>query len=337
MRIRPGQRSLQLLVALTLWSLLSFSWPILSWLIPIVLTGVFAAAVREFFVLSDSLRQFKVTRTLPSPVPRDQPFAVSLIIENNSPSSWSAEIRDVFPSVAAPRTWLTTAMLHAGRATTVSASVRIPVRGCFTFGPMWIRLHGRWGLLEAQTTYGTPQVLQVYPESMRSEEELAKDAADELRLLDQLRYSRHRGVGTEFESLEEFRFGDDPRRIDWRTSARCGRHIVRRYQIERHRDVIVLVDCGRLMGSDAKQGTKLDCAVDAALRLLRLALRGGDRCGLGVFDDQVLGYLRPAGGQRALATFLASLYDVQSRWRESDFGNMFATLQSRQTKRALVV
>jgi uncharacterized protein (DUF58 family) len=192
-------------------------------------------------------------------------------------------------------------------------------------------------LLEAQRSFGKPQAVQIYPESTRSQEALAKDSADELRLLDQLKLSRHRGVGTEFESLEEFRYGDDPRRIDWRTTARYRRPIVRRYQVERHRDIIVLIDCGRLMGADAKHGTKLDCAVDAALRLLRLALRGGDRCGLGIFDDQVLGFMRPIGGDRALPIFLASLYDLQSRWRESDFSAMFATVQSRQSKRSLVI
>ena len=153
----------------------------------------------------------------------------------------------------------------------MSTQLRIAVRGKYTFGPAWIRLHGRWKLLEAQKAVDTTQAVQMYPESLLCEEELAKDAADELRLLDQLRSSRHRGVGTEFESLEEFRDGDDPRRIDRRTTARDRRPIVRRYQIERHRDLIVLLDCGRLMGTDARKGTKLDCAVDAALRLVRLA------------------------------------------------------------------
>ena len=112
---------------------------------------------------------------------------------------------------------------------------------------------------------------------------------------------------------------------------------MRRYQIERHRDLIVLVDCGRLMGADARKGTKLDCAVDAALRLVRVAARGGDRCGLGIFDDRVLGYLRPIGGQAVMPTFLASLYAVKSHWREIDFSAMFATVQARQTKRAMIV
>jgi uncharacterized protein (DUF58 family) len=198
-------------------------------------------------------------------------------------------------------------------------------------------LRGALGLLEGQTSLGKSTAIDVYPDNDQSEEALAKDAADELRLLDKLKQSRQRGVGTEFESLTEFREGDDPRRVDWRTSARFRRLIVRRYQIERHRDLIVLVDCGRLMGADAKTGSKLDCAVDAALRLMRTALRVGDRCGLGIFDNEVRGFLRPIGGTAAMQTFLASLYALESRWRESDFSPMFATVQNRQPKRALII
>jgi uncharacterized protein (DUF58 family) len=328
MKVRPGKRLLQLCGALAAWSLLCFSWPVLGWLIPIVPIVGCGFAIREYVLLGRGLRQIQLRRSLPASVPRDHWFDVTLEITNRAPFTWWSEIRDEFPVTAEPRMWIAPVNLPAGRTVSISNSVRIPARGKFAFGPTWIRLHGRWGLLEAQQAFGTPQALQVYPESLQSQEELAKDAADELKLLDQLRSSRHRGVGTEFESLEEFRSGDDPRRIDWRTSARYRRPIVRRYQIERHRDLIVLLDCGRLMGGDAKKGTKLDCAVDATLRLLRLALRGGDRCGLGIFDDQVLGYLRPIGGREALQVFLARLYGVQSRLRESDFSAMFGTVQS---------
>jgi uncharacterized protein (DUF58 family) len=337
MKVRPGRRMLHVLSALVAWSVVAFIWPVLAWLIPVVLVAAVAASVREYVDLSSAMRQIAIKRSLPTPVGRDRPFEVALEIENHSRRDWSAEIRDEFPAPAEPRWWLTPLELARGGATTISTKVRIPIRGQFTFGPVWIRLHGRWKLLEAQQAFDATQAVQIYPESLLSHEELAKDAADELRLLDQLRFSRHRGVGTEFESLEEFRYGDDPRRIDWRTSARARRPIVRRYQIERHRDLIVLVDCGRLMGADARKGTKLDCAVDAALRLVRVAARGGDRCGLGIFDDRVLGYLRPISGQAVMPTFLASLYSVKSHWRESDFSAMFATVQARQTKRAMIV
>jgi len=179
--------------------------------------------------------------------------------------------------------------------------------------------------------------VKVLPESFSTGESLLQDKRAALLLLDKMSQARQQGVGTEFDQLSEFRDGDDPRRIDWRTTARFGRPIVRRFRVERHRDVMLIIDCGRLMGADAVHGTKLDCAVDSALMLGRTVLEGGDRCGLGLFDDQVLGYLPPVSGSSAMRALTESACSVQSRWREADFTRMFATLQSRQSKRSLLV
>ena len=99
--------------------------------------------------------------------------------------------------------------------------------------------------------------------------------------------------------------------IDWRTTARYGRPIVRRYQIERHRDVMILIDCGRLMGTETDRGSKLDCAVDSALLLSRVALQSGDRCGIGLFDNEVRGYLPPVSGAAAMNALADCVYDSQ--------------------------
>jgi uncharacterized protein (DUF58 family) len=337
MKVRPGKRLVGLFLGLAVWSTMGLIWLPLLLPIPLVLVGVGMAATTEYRKLRQNIDKLTVNQRVPNLVARGRSFQVEIEIANPSKSPFSASVRVEAPEVAEPKLWHEPLTIAADGSTLVHRSFRIPQRGKFAFGPTWLRLLGPLGLLEAQRSYAAPIDIQVYPESLCSREELAKDSADEARLLEQLRYSRHRGVGTEFESLEDFRFGDDLRRIDWRATARSRRPIVRRYQIERHRDLIVLVDCGRLMGTDAKRGTKLDCAVDAALRLMRLALRGGDRCGLGIFDDQVLGYFRPIGGRGAMQTFVSCLYDVQSRYRESDFAPMFATLQSRQSKRALVV
>jgi len=337
MKARPGGRLVTALVALAMWSVVGFSWPFARWLIPLALAIIVVLALMDFTRLRRGLRDLTVRRMLPSPVGRGQPFSVTLAIRNDGPADWAAQVRDEVPSTAQPNMWIERAAVPHQRATDIAGTFVVPVRGRFTFGPVWVRLVGRFGMVEAQRAFDQVQPVQVYPESLLSPHELAKDAADEIRLLDQLRHTRHHGAGTQFESLEEFRQGDDPRHIDWRTTARHRRPVIRRFQVERHRDIMLLVDCGRLMGADAQRGTKLDCGIDAALRLVRIALRGGDRCGLGIFDDSVVGYLRPIGGAGSLPTFLASLYDLQPRWRETDFGPMFARLQSRLTKRALVI
>ena len=101
--------------------------------------------------------------------------------------------------------------------------------------------------------------------------------------------------------------------------------------------MIVLVDSRAVDGDRCRQGTKLDLAVDAALRLIRTALATGDRCGLGVFDNEVRGIRGRSSGTGAMPTFVAALYALESRWRESDFSPMFATIQARQPKRSLII
>src|SRR5690606_33697824 len=149
--------------------------------------------------------------------------------------------------------------------------------------------------------------------------------------------TRQYGSGTEFDSLHPFREGDDPRRIDWRATARHRMPVVRRYQVERHRDVMILIDCGRLMGSATDTGSKLDCAVDAALNLARVTLHSGDRCGVAAYDRTVRGFLPPLSGIASLGHIVESVYDLQTRWLESDFTQIHGQLQTRQPKRSLLV
>lgn len=338
MRIRPGRNLLFLLAALACWSLVSFVWPAAGWLTVPVLMAALALCIVEYRALRAALSTIALVREAPALVGRERPFQISLQLTNPTADEWAADVRDEVPAAANPKLWIAHAQLpSAGTRSKISQRFTIPVRGRYQFGPTWVRLRGRFGMLEAQRSIEQTSNVQVVPQSLISSEELAKDSADEVRLLDKLKNSRHRGTGTEFESLEEYRHGDDPRRIDWRATARTRRPVVRRYQIERHRDIMVLVDCGRLMGADAGAGTKLDCAVDAALRLIRVALGGGDRCGLAMFDNEVLGYMSPIAGSKAFSTVVEALYDLKSRWRETDFSPVFARLQSRQTKRSLVI
>ena len=91
------------------------------------------------------------------------------------------------------------------------------------------------------------------------------------------------------------------------------------------------------MGTETDRGTKLDCAVDAALILARVTLQSGDRCGMGLYDNEVRGYLPPVAGVPSLHALTDNIYAAQSNFRETDFGPMFALLQSRQAKRSLIV
>lgn len=335
--LRPGPLLLACGGGLIAVALLCFLWSGAVWLIPLLLAAAVVLAVADFRALRRAWAGLTVARQLPVSAIRAAPFRCILRVGNSGPAGFLGEIRDVLPAEAAPDYWQRRLLLPPGAQTEAAIDLRIPTRGLHQFGPVWLRLRGPFGILEGQRSFHCPGAVKVVPQTALAQEGLLKDAHAEKRLLDRLSRTRLRGEGTEFECLSEFRDGDDPRRIDWRSTARLSRPVVRRYQVEQHRDLMLVLDCGRLMGSAASGGAKLDCAVDAALMLSRVALTKGDRCGVALFDDKVLGYLPPVSGPRAQHTILESLYSAQSRWREANFGVVFAALQARQIKRALVV
>jgi len=335
--LRPGRICLLHCGCLAIVAILTFVHAGFAWSGIPVLASMGVLAVSDFRSLRAELKSIRVSRILPASVGRDIVFFDQLVVSNENLRKVFLEIRDVLPEESQPRFWTRSLELEAKTSIALSQELRIPVRGEHRFGSIFIRLPGRWNFLEAQSSFDVEQSVKVFPEQFSSRDQLFKGEADQLRMLDKLSASRIQGAGTEFESMSEYRDGDDPRRIDWRTSARYRRPIVKRFRIERHRDLLICIDCGRLMGADAENGSKLDCAVDASLLLARVALQGGDRCGATVYDDQVRAYLSPVSGVSGMKILVDHLYDLKSRWRESDFSRMFATLSRRHPSRSLVV
>ena len=337
---RPGSNALLVMWPLVLLAAAYFftQWSPLAWLTAIGVLTVAGAATYEALQLRPQLASLRVRRLLPVVAGRGLDFAVTWELEADASFPVHGELRDVLPNDAVPRLAIRSFTLTPkNRRTTVTERFKIARRGRHSFGPLWVRLIGPRGLIEMQRACPSTASIRIMPEKFISREEVLKDEGAAPLLLDVKARSRQHGVGTEFESLVEYREGDDPRRIDWRATARRRRPVVRRFQIERHRDVMILIDCGRLMGSDALRGTKLDCAVDAGLILARTALAGGDRCGLVLFDNELRGYLPPVAGAAAVQSLAVAVFDVRSEFRETDFGPVFAALQTRQAKRSLIV
>lgn len=355
--MRPGRNLLFLALLLIGLSFLAFLSTVMLWVLGALVILITVLAWRDALQAAAALKQVRVTRTLPGIVGRDLTFCDTLRIENLGPTAVVGELRDVLPAACLPR-WATFPfrIASSGAGGTPQGPVklpaetgpetswlqfmlpcRIPIRGRHRFGPLWVRVAGPLQLLEVQQSLECFDDVKVMPETFVSREELQKDTGAQLLLLDKTLRSRQMGAGTEFVSLFPYRLGDDPRRIDWRATARHRTPIVRRYQVERHRDVMILVDSGRLMGSQTDRGSKLDCAVDACLNLARVALHGGDRCGIGVFDSELRGYLPPIAGPRSLPRLVDCVYDLQTNWRETDFAAMYSEMQRRQSKRSLLV
>ncbi len=212
------------------------------------------------------------------------------------------------------------------------------VRGDRAFGPMAALSRSPLGLLRSRVLAGGGESVRVFPDTSRF---LPSEALSPKQVLASLgvKPARQRGGGTDFESLRDYVVGDDPRRIDWRATARRGRLVTRLHQHERNHTVMIAVDASRLMGGrvGTNDRTKLDCAVDSALALAWSALHAGDRAGLVVFDRERRLFLEPQARRASLGAFVEALSPIQSRLVEADYRVLARSLLGRRQKRSLVV
>ncbi|QAT86196.1 hypothetical protein EJ065_4648 [Corallococcus coralloides] len=221
-------------------------------------------------------------------------------------------------------------------ATRLTYRVHPPSRGDARFGDVNLRLMGPLGLCSRQVRLPAGQDVKVYPDLRALSREAltlarASEAVSARTLL------RKSVEGREFESLREYRPGDDYRHIDWKSSARHGHTLVRTWQPERNQPVLLLLDCGRHMAGRVQGRRKLDHAVDAALRLARVSLDAGDVVGVLAFASDVRAFLPPRKGAEHLRLITESLYRAEAGLEESDYGRAFDFAFARQTRRALVV
>lgn len=294
-----------------------------------LLVGPVVAAALVLGVLAATLADGRATRRPPR-AHRDAPAVVArgraadLHVALPGPEGGRARVRQaVVPGV--------TLEPQEGEGG-LSASLVAARRGRLLLPPAAVRVRGPLGLASSDHAVGGEQELAVFP-----------DVPAARRLALAVRQGRFRepgsrtrgplGLGTEFESIRDALPDDDVRFVNWRATARLGRPMVNNLRVEQDRDVMCIVDCGRLMAAPVGEGTALDIALDAASAVGLVADAVGDRCGAVAYADEVLRRLTPrrAGGE----ALVRACFDLQPRGVESDPELAFRAVGG--LKRALVV
>ncbi len=209
-------------------------------------------------------------------------------------------------------------------------------RGDFSFGDTYIRIVGRFGLAVRQVRVQSAESVSVYPNLQEiRRHEMAAVASRLAR--PGLHRMRIRGRGTEFESLRDYMPDDDIRAVDWKASAKRGKLVTRLYQEDKSQNIIMLLDCGRIMGPVVDGLTRLDHAINAAAMLAHVASLSGDRVGLLAFGDRVLSYLPPRGGRSQTLAILKMTYNLKDAEGDSNYAHALGYLARRWTRRSLIV
>jgi len=286
----------------------------------------------------------------------DSQTEIELTIENQGSVIIQCRLIDDLPSALRDAA-AQQEMIRVSSFPRVPASVRYRIepqeRGDCTTGQLYIRYRSPLGLAERWGKAPLQQTLRVYP-ALRTGEEQQIFLARSRQIDLQLRQTRQRGLGRDFESLRDYRPGDDMRDICWTASARRGNLITRQYQTERSQPVWIVLDCGRLMRSrvvaapgtkaamplapgSLREHSKLDHACTTAVALAQLALFSGDRVGLLAYGQTIQQRLLPGRGAAHLRQMIELLAQLRAESSEADHLHATTLLGRLQPRRSLIL
>lgn len=285
-------------------------------------------------LLGLSRRRLTVTPSITPTIPLGDAGALSVLLESRGGSAaWVEAIADLDPELSAQPPQRVT--LAAGGEATLEVPLVPKRRGSLEVRAVHLRWAGPLGLVSRQMTTPVGKRAAVIPD-LRPVRRAALLFSTRESMVGSKR-ERHRGEGSEFESLREHVAGLDPRTIDWKASARHRRLLSREHRAERDHQVIFAIDTGRLMREPLEGIPRLDHAIHAALLLAYLALRTGDRVGLAAFDERPTIAASPVSGPDAFARIQSAAAGLAYSTAETNFTLGLLDLNTRLKRRSLVI
>ena len=264
-----------------------------------------------------------------------EPTSTTLAVTANGRRRVRGVLRDAWQPSAGATANRHRLALTAGQSVTMTTDLRPVRRGDLRAERVTVRTLGPLGLAGRQgglDVPGTVRVLPAFPSIRHLPSRLAR-----LQELDGRAAVRVRGQGTEFDSLREYVLGDDVRSVDWRASARNRAVVVRTWQPERDRRVVLVLDTGRTSAGRVGDIPRLDSAMDAALLLATIASRAGDRVSFVAGDLGVRSRIKGTHRRDVVGDLQDAMAGLQPVLGETNWARLVGAVDSFGRQRSLVV
>ncbi len=260
----------------------------------------------------------------------------ALLVRNPGRRTARGMLRDAWQPSAGARGDRHALALPAGEQVLLRTRLVPTRRGDRRADRVTVRLLGPLRLAARQSGVVVPGTVRCVPAF--ASRRLLPSRLARLRQIDGRSAVRVRGQGTEFDSLRDYVDGDDVRSIDWRATARRTHLVVRTWQPERDRRIVMLLDTSRTSAGRVAGVPRLDGEMDAAMLLAALAGRAGDRVQLLAGDRDV--HTRVSGiTDRAelMHQLTVALARVEPALVEADWRRLAAAAAAASRQRALLV
>lgn len=208
-------------------------------------------------------------------------------------------------------------------------------RGQATFLEVIVRWRGPFGLVWRQARRKPGTTVDIGADIRRIEDEAVRMFSRDA--LHGAKVQLDIGEGTEFHALSDFHSGLDRRTVDWKQSARHQTLLAKEFRTERNHQVLMALDCGRVMSEPVAGAPRVDRAIHGALILAYASLRSGDRAGLFAFDDRPRLSTGMVAGVGAFPLLARQAARIDYGAGEPNYALGLTSLSSSLKRRSLVV
>jgi uncharacterized protein (DUF58 family) len=212
------------------------------------------------------LERLSVNRILPPSVFVGEVVAVELVLRNDK-SFFASSLMAVTDTLANDRERLQTGVLITRVPARDERSARYQVtlmqRGRYRLGPVYVGSRFPLGIVERGLVFDLPGEILVAPRLGR----LTPRWRREHGLADELMHRPNTRAGIfedEFHRIREYRPGDNPRLIHWRSSAKQSQLMVREFHQSRNQSLIVLLDLWQPEQPSLDEENRVELAVSFA-------------------------------------------------------------------------
>ena len=147
---------------------------------------------------------------------------------------------------------------------------------------------------------------------------------------------RKKGFGLSFDQLREYQQGDDIRFIDWKSSARMNKMLVKEYFEEKDRSILVCVDISASMFYGSGKNQKIDMIRQIASILALVGYYGKDKVGILLFNDTIVKYIAPKRSLNHVHAIIKELFLVTKKSGKTKLQVVFDFLLQRK-KREMII
>ncbi|WP_432774298.1 DUF58 domain-containing protein [Brevibacillus gelatini] len=278
-------------------------------------------------------KDLELRRVLPEQSDIGQSFTVEVEMTNRSGQPVSYVLMDDLPHSFAEAGPISGRM-ECGESR-IAYQTRGTERGNYTFSWLYLRWSGKIGLWHRQSRFAFPQTIKIYPDLSQVRGYL--NSLQDSLIVDGKKIWRRAKSGSEFHAIREYVPDDDPRAINWSASARTRRLMTNQYRPEHGKVITILIDCGRLMGVELNNESRLDRSLESALTLAAVALRQGDQVAFLAYSHEIKTYIPPGRGMGHLHTILEATYDLTHDFVEADPAKALEFIHRQQKRRSLMV